>query len=392
MIINGGERGRDYSNMSQPFSNSEAMKWIMTSLPLPRPRPPSVGIHNYVKPPFATSPNEAGRQQRRAVYQQNGSRSRSANSVSQLHSSLYRRSITQSDLCAAAKRTCWPSYNSLNDPHMSQYFLRRFGRCQTPITSKSFSTKSESSRSSTSRLSQVHLRSRSQIQSNTSVLYKVSLTTGDKPHCGTEAKIYITVNGTYGKIKKTHLFKKKSHKLKNTKRPFQFSKDSTHTFKISNPDIGEIKSILIENSGSKKEDAWFLNRIELTNMAKKKCWSFPCYQWLSLFHGDGHSERKLVPQKLVKTEYKVVIVTGDVTDAGTNANVYITLYGKHGVSKKKQLKSKKVCFQRNQSDTFRFKTDCIDPLVKVCIEHDNTGFSPGWFLERVSGNLIPFNN
>lgn len=58
---------------------------------------------------------------------------------------------------------------------------------------------------------------------------------------------------------------------------------------------------ILQNSGNKKEDAWLLNRIEITNTAKKKTWSFFCYQWLSLFHGDGHSERKLFPHKLVKT-------------------------------------------------------------------------------------------
>ena len=60
-------------------------------------------------------------------------------------------------------------------------------------------------------------------------------------------------------------------------------------------------NFLLQNSGSKKEDAWFLNKIEITNTAKKKMWSFLCYQWLSLFHNDGHAERKLFPQKLVKT-------------------------------------------------------------------------------------------
>lgn len=84
----------------------------------------------------------------------------------------------------------------------------------------------------------------------------------------------------------------------------------------------------------------------------------------------------------------MVTVTGDAVDASTSANVFITLYGKLGVSKKIPLRSKKVCFQKGESDRFRLKTACIDPLIKIHVEHDNTGFSPGWFLERVSEHVL----
>lgn len=84
----------------------------------------------------------------------------------------------------------------------------------------------------------------------------------------------------------------------------------------------------------------------------------------------------------------MVTVTGDAVDASTGANVFITLYGKLGVSKKIPLRSKKVCFQKGESDRFQLKTTCIDPLIKIHIEHDNTGFSPGWFLERVSEHVL----
>lgn len=59
-------------------------------------------------------------------------------------------------------------------------------------------------------------------------------------------QVYITVNGTCGKINKTRLFKKKAQKSKHSKASFKFSKDSTQTFKIHSPDIGDIKSLLIE--------------------------------------------------------------------------------------------------------------------------------------------------
>ncbi len=40
-------------------------------------------------------------------------------------------------------------------------------------------------------------------------------------------------------------------------------------------------------------------------------------------------------------------------------------------------------FERNQTDKFRLKGDYIGDLVKLRIEHDNTGRLAGWFLDRV---------
>ena len=39
-----------------------------------------------------------------------------------------------------------------------------------------------------------------------------------------------------------------------------------------------------------------------------------------------------------KTEYEVVTKTGNKPDAGTEANVYITIYGENGMTEEKQLK------------------------------------------------------
>lgn len=54
--------------MSHLFTNSEALKWAMTSSPQPPP-PPMMNRNNwsfncYVEPPFTTCLNEIGRQKR----------------------------------------------------------------------------------------------------------------------------------------------------------------------------------------------------------------------------------------------------------------------------------------------------------------------------------------
>ena len=40
-------------------------------------------------------------------------------------------------------------------------------------------------------------------------------------------------------------------------------------------------------------------------------------------------------------------------------------------------------FEQGQTDKFRVKGDYVGELVKLRIEHDNTGRLAGWFLDRV---------
>lgn len=54
------------------------------------------------------------------------------------------------------------------------------------------------------------------------------------------------MKGLRGKIPKTRLTKKAGSVRKNSKVVFRFSKGSTHLFMIRRPEIGDIKSVIIE--------------------------------------------------------------------------------------------------------------------------------------------------
>ena len=76
--------------------------------------------------------------------------------------------------------------------------------------------------------------------------------------------------------------------------------------------------------------------------------------------------------------------TGDEANAGTDANVFINLFGEYGDTGKRQLSKKfKDLFERNQVDDFKIEALDLGPLTKLQIEHDNKGFGAGWFLEKV---------
>ena len=89
------------------------------------------------------------------------------------------------------------------------------------------------------------------------------------------------------------------------------------------------------------------------------------------------------------SDYEIVVVTGDRALAGTDSNVFITIYGKTGATHKIHLKRKTDhTFQQGHSDTFKIHGNCVGPMQRIRIEHDNKGVAPGWFLERVSKPLL----
>ncbi|XP_019373840.1 PREDICTED: lipoxygenase homology domain-containing protein 1-like [Gavialis gangeticus] len=105
-------------------------------------------------------------------------------------------------------------------------------------------------------------------------------------------------------------------------------------------------------------------------------------QELRDYHSDSGNEME--DEYYKKRVYEVVTVTGDVRGAGTDANVFVTLFGELGITPKTHLTSKsRSAFERTKTDVFRIKTYNVGQIKKIRIEHDNTGMNASWFLDRV---------
>lgn len=103
--------------------------------------------------------------------------------------------------------------------------------------------------------------------------------------------------------------------------------------------------------------------------------AFECFKSIENF---ASKVRKLVPVK-----YKVIVITGDLKGAGTDANVFITIYGINGDSGKRQLRQKfHNLFERGSTGFFLEMLD-LGELLRVKVEHDNHGFNCGWYLECI---------
>ncbi|XP_078666046.1 lipoxygenase homology domain-containing protein 1-like isoform X1 [Branchiostoma floridae x Branchiostoma belcheri] len=280
----------------------------------------------------------------------------------------------------------------MSDPHLSDYFARKFGYDPRPPSavarkramygpgSRPASAASKRPGSATGK--------RKHTRRESGMLYKIVVRTADRKNAGTDARVFLKMKGTKGKVPKKRLYKK-SGSVKDSKTShFKFERGTKHTFKLRAADIGDIDTITVEHDGLERKQSWLLESVTITNTVNKRSWVFPCNDWLSLFESDCQISRILYAKggtKYARTEYEVVTVTGDCRGGGTDANVFITLYGKKGTTARLPLRNrhKSKTFERGRSDIFIIKAKNVGSLQKLRIQHDNTGTAPGWFLDRV---------
>lgn len=95
--------------------------------------------------------------------------------------------------------------------------------------------------------------------------------------------------------------------------------------------------------------------------------------------------------------YRVSVKTADVGDAGTDSDIWITLYGSNGQTIREELTHNNWIatnppnffggidnFERNRMDIFDLQQQAdLGALQKIVVESDDTGNKPGWALEYV---------
>ena len=83
------------------------------------------------------------------------------------------------------------------------------------------------------------------------------------------------------------------------------------------------------------------------------------------------------------------MVTANNDNAGTDAKVFIILYGgKDGNECSGKIWLQGGKFDRGQKDMFNIKiAQMLCPISKIKIGHDNSGESPDWLLDGVRNKL-----
>ncbi|XP_068857631.1 lipoxygenase homology domain-containing protein 1 [Aphelocoma coerulescens] len=213
-----------------------------------------------------------------------------------------------------------------------------------------------------------------------SAVYEVVTVTGDVRGAGTDANVFVTLFGEHGITPKTHLTSKSST---------AFERSKTDVFRVKTNNVGQIKKIRIEHDNTGLNAGWFLDRVIVTDMNRPHLrFYFPCNNWLSKEDGDGLYVRDLIgslnPMDVPKiNKYVVRVFTGEVSGSGTDADVFINIFGEKGDTGVRKLDNDKDNFEKGAEDKFTLDAPNLGKLRKINIGHNNKGGSAGWFLEKV---------
>ena len=69
--------------------------------------------------------------------------------------------------------------------------------------------------------------------------------------------------------------------------------------------------------------------------------------------------------------------------AGTDANVFVKLFGDNGETEEKKLESSGNNFERGSIDAFAIEAVDLGEITKLRVGHDGSGIGNGWFLDNV---------
>ena len=70
--------------------------------------------------------------------------------------------------------------------------------------------------------------------------------------------------------------------------------------------------------------------------------------------------------------------------AGTDANVFIQIFGEDGDTGRVMLDNPgRNDFETNQMDVFEFENRNVGRMAKIRIGHDNSGLGAAWHLDKV---------
>ncbi|XP_033845859.1 lipoxygenase homology domain-containing protein 1-like [Periophthalmus magnuspinnatus] len=211
-------------------------------------------------------------------------------------------------------------------------------------------------------------------------VYEVVAVTGDVKGAGTDANVFVTLFGEFGVTPKVHLASKSRT---------AFEKNKTDVFRIKTHNVGPIIKLRIEHDNTGMNASWFLDRVVVTDMNRPHLrFYFACNNWLSLEEGDNLYVRDLLgslnPMDVPKlNKYIVSVFTADMKGSGTDADVFLNIFGENGDTGERRLDSDKDNFERGSEDKFTIEAPNLGRLRKITIGHNNRGSSAGWFLDKV---------
>ncbi|KAM3842453.1 LOW QUALITY PROTEIN: lipoxygenase homology domain-containing protein 1 [Diretmus argenteus] len=212
--------------------------------------------------------------------------------------------------------------------------------------------------------------------------YHITISTGLDRDASTTSRAYVIIIGAnHTRTERLWL------ELPDGRRCFESG--SLESMESHGSDVGEIKKVELGHDGATPESCWLVDELSVAVPTKGVKYMFACNCWLAKDRGDGLTSRVFnvldaesvsISQKII---YEVTVLTGNVQNAGTDTQIFMSVFGVNGTTEEIPLQKHEDRFERGQEDTFSLEVDDIAPLRKMRLRIDGSGSRPDWFLDKV---------
>ncbi|XP_072046121.1 lipoxygenase homology domain-containing protein 1-like [Amphiura filiformis] len=213
--------------------------------------------------------------------------------------------------------------------------------------------------------------------------WKAHVTTKPDEKASTKAQIMITVYGEKRKSDELPLGKAEGD---------NFESGKTDEIPLHLDDLGKLYKIRLSHDNTGDDPSWYPDKVELEEIERGQKVSFPCDKWLSRDEGDGEIIREFAAvhegeEPLPSVKYQIEIATGDDENAGTESNIYLTLYGERGDTGKRLMRIQgqdKVVFAKDATQTFTLEAVSLGAITKCIVGHDGKKHGAGMYLKKIT--------
>uniref|UniRef100_H3DGZ8 Lipoxygenase homology PLAT domains 1 n=1 Tax=Tetraodon nigroviridis TaxID=99883 RepID=H3DGZ8_TETNG len=213
------------------------------------------------------------------------------------------------------------------------------------------------------------------------VNYHIAVKTGNISGGSSDSNVFVKLYGEKGDTSKMMLLVSDNN-LGN-----YFEKGRVDIFTVETSDIGQLSRLMIGHTNAGMHAGWFLDSVQIMVPVHGKHYMFPCHRWLDKDEADGKTQVEIYPSEILDVEqfinYEVTVVTGDVTFAGTNAKVFVQIYGDKGKTEVITIESRSNNYERDSTEIFKIEAKDVGKIFKIRMGHDGLGMGSGWFLETV---------
>ncbi|CAF3724820.1 unnamed protein product [Rotaria sordida] len=215
-------------------------------------------------------------------------------------------------------------------------------------------------------------------------IYILQIRTGEKSIVDTNTNIQIQIRGSVNQTRQLTLINNQTN---------LFEKNQLDTFAIVGSDLGDLLEIIVESDKYQSTMNWHIKDMIIWKIIpnddhKQSYVYFPfniCLnKKLNRFKGNKEIYPLIDYHLKGPICYQVIVKTGNVTNAGTDANVFLIIYGKSGRTVIHQLNNRiKNDFERNTISEFTIMDIDIGKIDRIKIWHDNSSLGSAWFLESI---------